>query len=158
MKRNAFGMIFAIIIVILVATLGILGVKLSSRTLNTTTNQHIAMQLDLYVNSTIELAILYIQRNGFLYGEGTQTQRANPMLPIERKITYGANNEYQFTYKMTPLFNEVLAGGAGAGVTTTSDDIIATKANTMVVDVSGFVVNPITNQTFRVTKRQIVKP
>lgn len=150
MKRQAFGMVFAIIIVVLVATLGILGLKLSTRAMNTTTNEHIAIQLDLYLNSTIELAILYIQRNGFLYNAGanaqdiSSTKRANAMEPITRKINYGENGEYQFIYKMTPLVD----------ANTAKEDQI----NTMVIDVSGFVVNPITNQTFRVTKRQIVKP
>lgn len=152
MKRQAFGMIFAIIIMVVVATLGILGVKLSSSTLNTTTNQHIAIQLDLYMESTIELAILYIQRNGFKYEEGkynTQS-RPNPMAPIIRSINYGANGEYKFTYKMTPLVN--------VDTLSDSDAVKQTKVNTMVLDVSGYVVNPITNQTFRVTKRQVVKP
>lgn len=154
MKRQAFGMIFAIIIMVVVATLGILGVKLSSSTLNTTTNQHIAIQLNLYMESTIELAILYIQRNGFKYVEGqygTQT-RQNTMEPIVRSINYGANGEYKFTYKMTPLVN------VDDPSSTDSEEVKQTKVNTMVLDVSGYVVNPITNQTFRVTKRQVVKP
>ena len=153
MKRQAFGMIFAIIIMVVVATLGILGVKLSSSTLNTTTNQHIAIQLNLYMESTIELAILYIQRNGFKYVEGQYgTQRQNPMEPIIRSINYGANGEYKFTYKMTPLVN------VDDPLSQDSEEVKQTKVNTMVLDVSGYVVNPITNQTFRVTKRQVVKP
>lgn len=152
MKRQAFGMIFAIIIMVVVATLGILGIKLSTSTLNTTANQHIAIQLNLYMESTIELAILYIQRNGFKYTEGNYgtTQRANPMEPIVRTINYGANGEYRFTYKMTPLVN--------IDTLSASEEIKQTKVNTMVIDVAGYVVNPVTNQTFRVTKRQVVKP
>ena len=147
-------MIFAIIIMVVVATLGILGVKLSSSTLNTTTNQHIAIQLDLYMESTIELAILYIQRNGFKYAEGKYNMqvRPNTMAPIIRSINYGANNEYKFTYKMTPLVN------VDDPSSNDIDAVKQTKVNTMVLDVSGYVVNPITNQTFRVTKRQVVKP
>lgn len=156
MKRQAFGMIFAIIIMVVVATLGILGVKLSSSTLNTTTNQHIAIQLNLYMESTIELAILYIQRNGFKYEEGQykKQSRPNPMEPITRSINYGANGEYKFTYKMTPLVNV----DSQSSQSQESDAVKQTKVNTMVLDVSGYVVNPITNQTFRVTKRQVVKP
>ena len=152
MKRQAFGMIFAIIIMVVVATLGILGLKLSTSTLNTTTNQHIAIQLDLYLDSTVELAILYIQRNGFKFVEGGTTQvRPNVMEPIIRNINYGTNGEYRFTYKMTPLVDiDQLSGD--------SDEVKQTKVSTMVLDVSGYVVNPITNQTFRVTKRQVVKP
>ncbi len=153
MKRQAFGMIFAIIILVIVATLGILSLKLSSSTLNTTTNQHIAIQLDLYLDSTIELAILYIQRNGFKFVEGSATQqRPNVMAPIVKSINYGANGEYRFTYKMTPLVN------IDDPLSNDSDEIKQTKVNTMVLDVSGYVVNPVTNQTFRVTKRQVVKP
>lgn len=146
MKRKAFGMIYAIIITVLVASLGILGLKLSNTTLNTTTNEHIAIQLDLYLNSTIELAILYIQRNGFVYQENSDTQkRANVMQPIEKYINYGQNNEYQFKYKMTPLIDN-------------SAQDIEDQKSVMILDVSGSVTNPITNQTLRVTKRQIIKP
>lgn len=152
MKRQAFGMIFAIVILVVVATLGILGLKLSSKTLNTTTNQHIAIQLDLYLDSTIELAILYIQRNGFKFAEGSTQQRPNAMAPIIKNINYGANGEYKFTYKMTPLVD------VDNPLSPDSEEIKQTKVNTMVLDVSGYVVNPVTNQTFRVTKRQVVKP
>ncbi len=152
MKRKAFGMIYAIIITVLVATLGILGLKMSATTLDTTTNEHIAIQLDLYLNSTAELAILYIQRNGFVYEEtndntATTQKRTNPMEPIVKNINYGANSEYKFTYKITPLMNNDIGDGE-------EED----KKNTMVLDITGFVVSPITNQTFRVTKRQIIKP
>lgn len=156
MKRQAFGMIFAIIITVLVATLGILGLKLSSSSLNATTNEHVAIQLDLYLNSTVELAILYVQRNGFKYQEGSITSmRPNVMAPITKNINYGQNGEYQFTYKMTPLINPDAGAIGGTNITTQQRD---TMINTMILDISGFVVNPITNQTFRVTKRQVVKP
>lgn len=144
MKRNAFSIIFALIVTVLIATLGILGLKLSTSSLNTTTNEYINIQLDLYLNSTIELAILYIQRNSFQFVEGTQTQKLNPMTPIVKNIKYGGNGEYSFTYKMIPLVDP----------TTASESV----KNTMILDVSGFVVNPATNQTFRVTKRQTIKP
>ncbi|RDU65216.1 hypothetical protein [Helicobacter sp. MIT 14-3879] len=146
MKRKAFGMIYAIIITVLVATLGILGLKLSSTTLNTTTNEHIAIQLDLYLNSTVELAILYIQRNGFVDNENTNTKRPNVMASIERYINYGERGEYQFKYKMTPLIDN--------SSSTAQED----QKNVMILDISGSVTNPITNQTLRVTRRQIVKP
>lgn len=152
MKRYAFGMIFAIIILVVVSTIGILGLKLSSSTLNTTTNQHIAIQLDLYLDSTIELAILYIQRNGFKFAEGSTQPRPNVMAPIIKNINYGANGEYRFTYKMTPLVD------IDNPLSPDTEEIKQTKVNTMVLDVSGYVVNPATNQTFRVTKRQVVKP
>lgn len=146
MKRKAFGMIYAIIITVLVASLGILGLKLSNTTLNTTTNEHIAIQLDLYLNSTIELAILYIQRNGFVYKENDdKDKRPNVMQPIEKYISYGQNQEYQFKYKMTPLIDNSIQD-------------IEDQKSVMILDVSGWVTNPTTNQTLRVTKRQIIKP
>lgn len=140
-------MIYAIIITVLVAGLGILSLRLSNSTLNTTTNEYIATQLELYANSTIELAILYIQRNGFVYQENSDTQkRANAMQPIEKYINYGANNEYQFKYKMTPLIDN------------SATNVDEQQKNVMILDVSGSVTNPVTNQTLRVTKRQIIKP
>lgn len=146
MKRKAFGMIYAIIITVLVAGLGILSLRLSNSTLNTTTNEYIAIQLELYADSTIELAILYIQRNGFVDQENSDTKRANAMQPIEKYINYGANNEYQFKYKMTPLIDNSA---------TNADE---QQKNVMILDISGSVTNPVTNQTLRVTKRRIIKP
>lgn len=179
-KRSAFGMMFAIILTILVAGLGVLAMKFSSQTLNTTTNEYIAIQLDLYLNSTAELAVLYVQRNGFVCEEdtdcdtgntaATQGKRANPLAAIEKHITYGPNNEYKFIYKMTPLINNdgynstVYKQDLTACVNTLAD-YQANKLcfreeikNTFILDIAGSVTNPITNQTLRVTKRQIIKP
>lgn len=159
MKRKAFGMIFAIILIILVATLGILALRLSTSTMNTTTNEHIAIQLDLYLNSTTELAILYIQRYGFVYDENGN-KRANVNAAIDKYINYGANNEYKFKYKMTPLINNdkenttLYPIDPDTGFSTFRED----QKSAMVLDISGSVTNPITNQTLRVTRRQIIKP
>ncbi|MGX3011957.1 hypothetical protein ACWIUD_10460 [Helicobacter sp. 23-1044] len=189
-NRAAFGMIFAIILTIIVAGLGILGLKFSAKTLNTTTNEYIAIQLDLYLNSTAELAILYAQRNGFICAEGAdcdlgpnnisgqtagRNKRQNPADPIEKYIEYGANGEYKFNFKMTPFDNY---DEYDARVYMQSADLISCKAdvqkpenankrcyeiqeetkNAFLLDISGSVTNPITNQTLRVTKRQIIKP
>ena len=172
-------MMFAIIITILVATLGVLAIRFSTQTLNTTTNEYIAIQLDLYLNSTTELAILYVQRNGFVCNEGVNpcdlggnnlggNVRANVTAPINKYIAYGANNEYSFHYKMTPLDNynkydnrvyqQVFDGTCveqnGAGGRCFKEE---TK-NAFILDIAGNVTNPTTNQTLRVTKRQIIKP
>lgn len=177
LTRAGFGMMFAIIITILVATLGVLAVRFSTQTLNTTTNEYIAIQLDLYLNSTTELAILYVQRNGFVCNENVAicdvgdnnpggNVRTDVTAPIEKYIYYGANNEYSFKYKMTPLDNynkfdtvyqQVFDGTCdennGQGRCFKEE----TK-NAFILDISGSVTNPITNQTLRVTKRQIIKP
>ena len=145
MRRKAFGMIYAIIITILVATLGIFGLKFSAKTLNTTTNEHIGIQLDLYLNSTLELAILYVQQYGFINGENGRP-RADPTAKITKNIKYGSNGEYEFTYTITPLLNNAQSN--------INEDI----KNVATVDISGFVTNPVTKQVFRITRRQIIKP
>lgn len=182
-KRSGFGMMFAIVLTILVAGLGVLGLKFSSQTLNTTTNEYISIQLDLYLHSTAELAILYIQRNGFVCQENVDCdisaantagtgKRADVLAPIEKYITYGPNNEYKFTYKMTPLGNN-----DGYNPNVYKQDLNACESdytksvkdgggvcfkeetkNVFILDIAGSVTNPITNQTLRVTKRQVVKP
>ena len=176
-NRAGFGMMFAIIITILVATLGVLAVKFSTQTLNTTTNEYIAIQLDLYLNSTAELAVLYVQRNGFVCNEntdcdlsknGTNGKRTNVTAPIEKYIAYGENKEYSFKYKITPLDNydrfdtsvyQDVAGDAVCNETQGAKRCFKEETkNAFVLDISGSVTNPITNQTLRVTKRQIIKP
>lgn len=178
-KRAGFGMMFAIIITILVATLGVLAIRFSTQTLNTTTNEYIAIQLDLYLNSTTELAILYVQRNGFVCNEGagtcdlgdnnpTGSVRANVTAPIEKYIAYGANNEYSFKYKMTPLDNynkydtsvyqQTFDGTCSENAGTIGRCFKEETKNAFILDIAGSVTNPITNQTLRVTKRQIIKP
>ena len=176
-NRAGFGMMFAIIITILVATLGVLAVKFSTQTLNTTTNEYIAIQLDLYLNSTAELAILYVQRNGFVCEEGVDCnlgkggntgKRADVKASIEKYISYGANNEYAFKYKITPLDNydrfdtsvyQDVANDANCEETKGSLRCFKEETkNAFVLDISGSVANPITHQTLRVTKRQIIKP
>ncbi len=180
--RAGFGMMFAIIITILVATLGVLAIRFSTQTLNTTTNEYIAIQLDLYLNSTTELAILYVQRNGFVceenatncdLGEASLTnpnlnlanRRADATAPIEKYIKYGSNGEYVFKYKMTPLGNydgyNPNFYPAQPDEYGTCDDPRCFKEetkNAFILDIAGSVTNPTTNQTLRVTKRQIIKP
>ncbi len=177
LARAGFGMMFAIIITILVATLGVLAIRFSTQTLNTTTNEYIAIQLDLYLNSTTELAILYVQRNGFVCEEnaaqcdlgeaGKATRRANVEEAIEKYIKYGANGEYSFKYKMTPLANydsyntAIYSQPDEYGTCTVSNNKPCFKEetkNAFILDIAGSVTNPITNQTLRVTKRQIIKP
>ncbi len=177
-KRGGFGMMFAIIITILVATLGVLAIRFSTQTLNTTTNEYIAIQLDLYLNSTTELAILYVQRNGFVCNEGVKpcdlgdnnpagNIRANVTAPIEKYIAYGANNEYSFKYKMTPLDNynkydtsvyQQIFDGTCDENTGQGRCFKEETKNAFILDIAGSVTNPTTNQTLRVTKRQIIKP
>lgn len=166
MKRNAFSMIFAVILTVLIATLGILGLRLSTSTLNTTTNEHIAIQLELYANSTAELAILYIQRYGFVYAQNDNDRTrkvSNVMQPIERYINYGPNGEYKFKYKMTPLINnDRLDTNVYDQNDPPSDpnklQFREDQKGTMVLDISGYVINPMTSQQLRITRRQIVKP
>lgn len=179
-NRAGFGMMFAIIITILVATLGVLAVRFSTQTLNTTTNEYIAIQLDLYLNSTAELAILYVQRNGFVclenesiancdVGEvGNANKRADVTAPIEKYINYGKNKEYRFKYMITPLANY---DGYNPNVYTQLDQSTGVcepqnnkpcfkeeMKNAFILDISGSVTNPLTHQTLRVNKRQVIKP
>ncbi len=178
-KRGGFGMVFAIIITVLVASLGILAIKLSNQTLNTTTNEYIAIQLDLYMNSTTELAILYVQRNGFVCNEGSDCdegplntdnvkggKRDDVEASIEKFITYEGG--YQFKYKMTPLGDndqydckKYVQSDAefcqNSSNPATAEFKEETK-NIFVLDIAGQVTSPITGQTLRVTKRQIIKP
>lgn len=145
MKRKAFGMMYALVITVLVATLGVFSIRFSTSSLNATTNEHIAIQLDLYLDSTIELAILYAQRYGFVNDENNRP-RPNPLTPITKNINYGINGEYKFTYKLIPTHDN--------SISKVDEDM----KNAMILDVSGFVISPITNQTFRATKRQVIKP
>ena len=183
--RAAFGMIFAVILTIIVAGLGILGLKFSTQSLNTTTNEYIAIQLDLYMNSTTEIAILYVQRNGFVCNEGVDCDlgpnnisgqkpgvgKRTPKDPIEKYIEYGDSGEYKFTFKITPLDNY---DKYDANEYMQIDDIVVCEAqlaanptkrcfredtkNIFLLDIAGSVTNPLTNQTLRVTKRQVIKP
>lgn len=180
-------MIFAVILTVIVAGLGVLGLKFSTQTLNTTTNEYIAIQLDLYMNSTTEIAILYVQRNGFVCNEGVDCDlgpnnisgqklgvgKREPRAAIEKYIEYGDSGEYKFTFKITPLDNY---DKYNANEYMQIDDIVECEAalvatpgttqrcfredtkNTFLLDIAGSVTNPLTNQTLRVTKRQVIKP
>lgn len=63
MKRNGFGIIFAIIVLVLVSTIAVYTLSLSSKTVKSVSNEHIKLQLELYRNSAIEYAILWMNED-----------------------------------------------------------------------------------------------
>lgn len=63
MKRNGFGIIYAIIILVLMSTIAVYTLSLSSKTVKSVSNEHIKLQLELYRNSAIEYAILWMNED-----------------------------------------------------------------------------------------------
>lgn len=63
MKRNGFGIIYAIIVLVLVSTIAVYTLSLSSKTVKSVSNEHIKLQLELYRNSAIEYAILWMNED-----------------------------------------------------------------------------------------------
>lgn len=63
MKRNGFGIIYAIIVLVLMSTIAVYTLSLSSKTVKSVSNEHIRLQLELYRNSAIEYAILWMNED-----------------------------------------------------------------------------------------------
>jgi hypothetical protein len=93
--RRGFGIVYAVIILVLIATIGIYTLELSSRSVKSVSDEHIKIQMRLYMNSAVEYALLWLSDN---------TQRSNPTdfggadPWSDLNITY--ENRYRFQLRM----------------------------------------------------------
>jgi len=61
--RKAFGLIYAIMVLVLISTLGILSLEFATKSVKTISNEHIKIQLKLYMDSAIEYALLWMSED-----------------------------------------------------------------------------------------------
>ncbi|MGP1449827.1 MAG: hypothetical protein ACTTJS_01710 [Wolinella sp.] len=86
MKRGGFGLIYAIIILVIIATLLAFSMRFSSSTVGSTFDEHARIQLRLFERSVMEMAILELQKN-----------------PNFKTKDFTLNAEYKFTVVATRL-------------------------------------------------------
>jgi hypothetical protein len=58
--RKAFGLVYAIMILVLISSIGILSLEFATKSVKTVSNEHIKIQLKLYMDSAIEYALLWM--------------------------------------------------------------------------------------------------
>jgi hypothetical protein len=87
-NKKGFALVYAVLLMILVASVGMHTLHLINNTTSAAIKEHIKVQMDLYMNSSIEYALLYLGE-AKLTGSKTIT------------IKYPGNYEYKVT--MTPL-------------------------------------------------------
>jgi len=63
--RKAFGLVYAIMVLVLISTLGILSLEFATKSVKTISNEHIKIQLKLYMDSAIEYALLWMSEELF---------------------------------------------------------------------------------------------
>ena len=61
--RKAFGLVYAIMVLVLISTLGILSLEFATKSVKTISNEHIKIQLKLYMDSAIEYALLWMSED-----------------------------------------------------------------------------------------------
>lgn len=88
--RKGFALIYAVIMLILVGSVGMHTLYLINKTSSISIKEHIKTQMELYVSSTIEYTLLWLSEN--------QTYSTNPQ---NLTITYPGN--YTFNVLITPL-------------------------------------------------------
>jgi len=132
--RRGFGIVYAMVVLVLIATIGIYTLELSSRSVKSVSDEHIKIQLQLYMNSAVEYALLWLSE---------EKRRSKPSAfgvgdHSDLNITYDTNYAIQIRAWETHLDLPESNG-------TVLLDVIGTFDNTG--------LEPIV-----MTRRQIVKP
>lgn len=61
--RRGFGLVYAIVILVLIGTIGIYTLELSGRSVKSVSDEHIKIQLQLYMKSAVEYALLWLSED-----------------------------------------------------------------------------------------------
>ena len=132
--RKGFGIVYAVIILVLIGTIATYTLELSSKSVKSVSDEHIKIQLQLYQNSAVEYAILWLSEN---------KNRSNPSEfglgnSSDLNITY--DDIYKFQIKMYE----------------TSLTDISESNGTVIMDIIGKFEG--TSEPIVVVKRLVVKP
>lgn len=126
--RRGVGLIYAIIVLLAIATITTYSLYNSSQIVKVTTDEHIRIQMDLYLRSAAEWTILWMQQD-----RDYSQKEQNVSLKID---------SYEFNISTMPI---------------TGSHSIEESNGTVLVDIIGR-VNIDGMDNFRVTKRYLLKP
>lgn len=127
-KRKGFALLYAVFLMIIVATVGMHTLYLINSTTVNTSNEHIKTQINLYTSSTIEYTLLWMSEN---QSYSTSIQDLN--------ISYPGG--YKFQIHITPI--------------NVPADIPESKG-IVLMDINGEYKDNINN--IKISKRTIQKP
>jgi type II secretory pathway component PulK len=100
--RSGFAMIFAIIVVVLIATVGAMSMQFAATSIEYVSHDHVNKQLEFYTKSSVEYALLRLSE-GYQADpasrEDRQKNRFNIIYPLEN----GDDSGYEFNITMTRL-------------------------------------------------------
>jgi hypothetical protein len=86
-------MVYAIIVLVLIGTVGIFTLELSSRTVKSVSDEHVKIQLRLYMKSAVEYALLWL-------GEDKSRSRPGDFgLPAYRDLNITYDTNYQIVMR-----------------------------------------------------------
>ena len=63
MMRRGFGVVYAVLILVIIATIAVYTLEMSSKNAKSASDEHLRMQLRLYMNSSVEYALLWMSAN-----------------------------------------------------------------------------------------------
>jgi len=132
--RKGFGVVYAIVILVLIGTVAIYTLELSSKSVKSVSDEHIKIQLQLYQNSAIEYALLWLSEN---------QSRSNP-----GEFGLGNSSDLNITYDDRFMFQIKM-------YETESADIPESNG-TVVMDIVGRFED--STEPLVVAKRLVVKP
>jgi len=102
MRRYGFGIVYAIVIMVLIAGIAISTLEISANNVETSSDQKIKLQMALYRDSTIEMTMLWLgESRNFCDGDDTNiTANSNHNL----EFNYGQG--YRYKVRCTPIRDE----------------------------------------------------
>ncbi len=128
MMRRGFGIVYALVILVLIATIAIYSLELSGSNAKSTSDEHVRMQLQLYMNSSVEYALLWMSADP-----------ARSQNPSDMNLSY--DTLYRFSLHIEPVTAYLPAESNG----------------TVMLDVLGLFDDGV-HEPLQVAKRLAVKP
>jgi hypothetical protein len=127
--RNAIGMYYAMIVMIIIAVIMTLSLSTGAMTTKSMTDEYVRLQMDLLMDSAIEYALLYIS------GDASRS-----ITPNDVNISF--DSRYHFRIHITPL---------------SGDDGVVESNGTVRLDILGNTTLPL-DENYQISKRLLVKP
>ena len=128
--RKAFGVIFAVMILVMLSSLGIFMLEILAKNTKTLSDEHIKTQLKLYLDSSVEYALLWMSE------DKNRSSNAD-----YKDLNFLYDNYYKITLRIYHI----------------KDYLPKETKGSVIIDVSGRYDNAL-NEPIVLTKRVVVKP
>lgn len=139
--KKAFAIPYALFISFIIALVGVYTMELSTKTQSALVKENIKTQMNLYIDSTIEYALLKLSQEKTISASTTD-------IIDSYEIDYP--NNFKFKVSVIPLY------GINSGIIASPQEAPEESAGTVIIDIKGIYQDDI--YPFSISLRTIQKP